>query len=247
MKRVLFAFATALLATQAFAADLPVPAPPPRAPAAYVPVVPVFTWTGFYIGANGGYAFGNTNNWSVTGSGAGGPPVGSATQNFNPTGFLAGGTVGANYQISWAVLGVEGDWDWDNIKGNAGAGCGTLGGTAAFTCQTSQTWLATGRARAGVGIDRVLVYLTGGVAYGNIQATPTPGFTDTTNKVGWTAGGGAEFALTPNITVKAEYLYVDLQNGSCTAACTTSTAGAITSANVTFKENLVRGGFNFKF
>src|SRR6476646_883182 len=57
MKRVLFALATGLLSTQAFAADLPMPAPPPRAPAAYLPVAPPFSWTGIYIGGNLGAAW----------------------------------------------------------------------------------------------------------------------------------------------------------------------------------------------
>ncbi len=246
MKRVLFALATGLLASQALAADLPMPAPPPRAPAAYVPVAPVFTWTGCYIGANGGWAVGK-NDWTVTGTGPGGPAIGTSTGNFNVSGFLVGGTVGANYQISWAVLGAEGDLDWADIKGNAGAFCGGIGAVAAYTCETKESWLGTARARAGVALDRVLLYLTGGAAFGNVKATVTPGgLTDTTTKVGWTAGGGAEFALTPNITAKIEYLFVDLQNGSCTTACLVA-PGPVTSADVTFKENIVRGGLNYKF
>ena len=56
MKRVAFALATGLLCGQALAADLPMPAPPPRAPAAYIPVAPPFSWTGIYIGGNAGAA-----------------------------------------------------------------------------------------------------------------------------------------------------------------------------------------------
>ena len=57
MRRVIFALATGLLSTQAFAADLPMPAPPPRAPAAYVPIAPPFTWSGIYVGGNLGAAW----------------------------------------------------------------------------------------------------------------------------------------------------------------------------------------------
>ena len=112
MKRILIAAALALAAGgQALAADLPQPAPPPpRAPATYVPVpAPVFTWTGIYLGINGGYAFGNSNWTDPTAL----PPTG----NFSTNGFLVGGTLGGNYQWGQFVLGIEGDGDWQNLNG----------------------------------------------------------------------------------------------------------------------------------
>jgi len=98
MKRILLAAALALAAGgQALAADLPQPAPPPpRTPATYVPVpAPVFTWSGIYIGVNGGYGFGDSN-WTA-------PFLGS-TGNFTTDGFLIGGTIGGNYQWGQFVL-----------------------------------------------------------------------------------------------------------------------------------------------
>lgn len=236
MKRVVFALAIGLLGGQALAADLPMPAPPPRMPATFIPVVPVFSWTGFYIGANGGYAFGNST-WTVT---APALLAGQTTGSFNTTGWLAGGTVGGNYQMGAFVIGAEADFDWSNLKGNGSA-------ATCPTCQTTQSWIGTGRGRAGVAFDRLLVYGTGGAAYGNIKASPVAGFTDTSNNWGWTGGGGVEFAFTPNITAKAEYLYVQFQDGSCTAACVAAGGGGPTAATVTLKENIVRGGINFKF
>lgn len=216
MKRVLFALATGLLSTQAFAADLPMPAPPPRAPAAYVPVAPIFTWSGIYIGANGGYSFGTTK------------PVGGA--NFTTNGIVAGGTIGGNIQTGAFVFGAEGDFDWDNIKGTP-PGC--------VGCQLKSTWLATARGRVGVAFDRVLVYGTGGAAFQNLQFT-TPGFANTTtNPFGWTAGGGVEFAFSPNWSVKAEYLFVDFNNKNVTVAGVPLTFSLI--------ENVVRGGVNYRF
>lgn len=238
MKRVMIALAAGLLGGQALAADLPAP-PLSRAPATYIPVVPVFSWTGFYIGGNGGYAFGNST-WTVT---APALFAGQTTGSFQTKGWLAGGTIGGNYQMGAFVLGAEADFDWSNLKGNASA-------ATCPTCQTSESWISTGRGRAGVAFDRLLVYATGGAAYGNIKASPAPGFTDTSNKFGWTGGGGVEFAFTPNITAKAEYLYVKLQDGSCTAACAAASAaagGGPTAATVTLSESLVRGGINFKF
>ena len=140
MKRILIAGVLALTAGgQALAADLPQPGPPPpRAPATYVPVpAPVFTWTGIYLGINGGYAFGDSN-WSIPGL--------VPTGNFSTDGFLVGGTVGGNYQWGQFVLGIEGDWDWQDLNGTTfvtgGSGCG-LG------CETKSDWLATVRGRAG--------------------------------------------------------------------------------------------------
>lgn len=243
MKRILWAGAFALVAGgQALAADLPPPPPAPRAPATYVPVaVPVYNWSGIYIGVNGGYGFG-TSNWNQ--------PTFGSSGNFNTTGWLAGGTVGANYEF-WggAVLGVEGDWDWTNLSGTSGAGPCTgavgPGGPAATGCQTNSNWLGTVRGRAGWAFDRVLLYGTGGAAFAPVKATATgTGLgTDSNTEVGWTAGAGLEFAFAPNWTAKAEYLYVDLNNGTCIAAC----GGATPPVSVKFTENVVRAGINFKF
>jgi outer membrane immunogenic protein len=231
MKRIFVAGAFALaVGGQALAADLPpAPMPPPRAPATYVPTpIPLYNWGGIYIGVNGGYGFGDST-WGAPAS----------TGSFNTTGFLAGGTLGFNYQFGAFVLGIEGDGDWTNLSGStSGGACGTsLSG-----CQTSAEWLATVRGRAGYAFDRVLVYGTAGGAGGNITAK-TSVTSNTSDEFGWTAGGGIEFAFAPNWTAKAEYLFVDLQNGSCGTAC----AAAGTASSVSFTESLVRAGVNFKF
>jgi outer membrane immunogenic protein len=107
-----FAVAASVLTAPALAADLPPPAaPPPQAPVAYIPAAPAFSWTGFYVGLNAGYAFGQSN-WTS--------PMGS-TGWFNVSGPLAGGTIGGNYQIGQLVIGAEGDIDWQNVKGSLSA------------------------------------------------------------------------------------------------------------------------------
>ncbi len=243
MKRMLFAGVLSLFAATptAWAADLPA-APPPQAPAAYVPVVPpVYNWSGIYIGINGGYAFGNSD-WNSSGV------FTPATGNFNVNGGLVGGTVGINFQSGPVVYGLEADGDWTDIQGSTSNGaCVTPA-----TCQTSNDWLATFRGRVGYAFDRVLVYGTAGGAVGDVKATITvPGFpsasTDST-QFGWTAGGGVEFALTENITAKAEYLFVDLSNGSlsCAAGACNGNATAI-NVPVQFDASIVRAGLNFKF
>jgi outer membrane immunogenic protein len=227
MKRILIAGALALAAGgQALAADLPQPAPPPpRAPAVYVPAaIPYYNWGGVYFGINAGYGFGRTD-WTA--------PAGT-TGNFNTSGFLGGGTVGANFQAAAFVFSVEGDIDWTNVKGTtSNAGC--------VGCQTSSNYLGTGRVRAGYAFDRILVYATGGGAVGNVKATTAAGSNSNT-EFGWTAGLGVEAAFSPNWTAKVEYLYVDLANGTCTTAC-----GAFGPVGVTFTESIVRAGVNYKF
>ena len=95
MRRVIFALATGLLSTQAFAADLPMPAPPPRAPAAYVPIAPPFTWSGIYVGGNLGAAWNRGTVSDALGTGF--------TLPSNNAVFTGGGQIGANYQFGAAV------------------------------------------------------------------------------------------------------------------------------------------------
>jgi outer membrane immunogenic protein len=221
MKRLcLAAIALVALGGAAAAADLtPAPRYYPKAPA-YIPA-PVYNWTGFYIGINGGGAFGGSS-WNSTG-------------NRDISGGLVGGTVGYNYQIGHAVIGVEGDIDWADISGSTTNGC-PLG------CKTSDTWLSTARGRIGYAADRFMPYVTGGAAFGDIRAS-TPGFaTATTTNAGWTIGGGLEGAIAGNWTAKAEYLYVDLGNFNCGLNC-----GAGVTNNVSFHANVLRAGLNYRF
>jgi outer membrane immunogenic protein len=221
MKRLCVAFiALAALSGAAAAADLsrPPPAYYPKAPI----VVPYYNWTGFYIGINGGGAFG-TSSWDSTGS-------------RNVSGGLVGGTLGYNYQFGQGVVGVEGDIDWADINGSTNTGC-PLG------CKTSNTWLSTVRGRLGYAADRFMPFVTGGAAFGNIRAT-VPGFGTTgSDQTGWTLGGGLEAALAPNWTAKVEYLYVDLGSFNCGLNC----GAGLTTDNVNFKTNILRAGVNYKF
>jgi outer membrane immunogenic protein len=231
MKRILIAGAFLLAAVaQASAADMPMPGPP-GPPPAYVPVVPYYNWTGFYLGINGGGAFGNSTWFD---------PIDGGTGNFTVSGGLVGGTVGFNYQIGSWVLGVEGDGDWTNLSGTTfNASCAGVG------CTTQANWLATVRGRAGYAWDRVLFYGTGGAAFANVQAAAgaLPFFSST--QVGWTAGVGVEYAIWPNWTAKLEYLFVDLANASCPVGNCGATGGLNTS--VSLNENIIRAGFNYKF
>jgi outer membrane immunogenic protein len=233
MKRIFMAGAIALAAgSQALAADLPPPmAPPPRAPAAYIPAAPAWNWSGFYVGVNGGYGFGNSN-WSTLPTG----PTGT----FNVNGGLVGGTAGFNYQIGQLVLGLEGDFDWQGLKGSTtNAAC--LVATAGLACNTQTDYLGTIRGRIGYAFDRIMVYGTGGAAVTDIKAFATGLPATNSSEWGWTAGAGIEGAITDNLTAKIEYLYADFQN----AACPATSCGLATST--TLKESMVRVGLNYKF
>jgi len=189
------------------------------------PVIAYYNWTGFYVGVNGGYGWG-TSNWSAI-----------PTANNKPKGWLAGGTVGYNYQTGSIVWGVEADWDWSNVKGTATCAPGVI-------CSTEDRWLATVRGRLGYAFDRWLPYVTGGGAFGNVRASinvPTFGFMDSASKnlFGWTIGAGIEYAFLSNWSAKLEYLYVDL--GSF------NTGPLPLVNNVSFKENILRVGLNYKF
>lgn len=230
MKSIWFAGVLALAATgQALAADLPPAGPPPRAPAAYVPAAaPVYDWGGIYVGLNAGYAFGDSN-W--------GSPA--STGSFSADGALVGGTLGVNFQANQFVFGVEGDIDWQDLDGKvANSVCGT-----GVSCQSESEWLGTVRGRVGFALDRVLFYGTAGGAFGDVQTGLNPGSLSSATKFGWTAGAGVEVAFFQNWSAKVEYLFVDLGDTSCSASCGTLAAGS----SVSFNENIVRVGVNYKF
>ena len=223
MKRVVLAcVGMAALGGVAAAADLPPVSAAPyyKAPAAYVPLA--YTWSGFYLGINGGGAWGRSS-WT-TGNG------------FDTSGGFVGGTIGYNYQVEQAVLGIEGDIDWADIDGTTTNACPA-------GCKTSDTWLATVRGRIGYAADRFMPFVTGGAAFGDVRAS-TPGFPQGgADKTGWTVGGGLEAALAGNWTAKVEYLYVDLGSFNCGLNC----GAGLTTDNVSFHANLLRAGVNYKF
>jgi hypothetical protein len=161
MRRVIFALATGLLSTQAFAADLPMPAPPPRAPAAYVPIAPPFTWSGIYVGGNLGAAWNRGTVSDALGTGF--------TLPSNNAVFTGGGQIGANYQFGAAVVGVEGMFDWLANQNNASAGItvtNVVTGLPNTVNVVSQNrWLTTATGKVGFAADHWLFYGKGGWAW----------------------------------------------------------------------------------
>jgi outer membrane immunogenic protein len=188
-----------------------------KAPAYVAPAA--HSWTGFYIGLNGGYGWGSSS-WDSAGS-------------ISPKGGVAGGTFGYNLQTGSWVWGLEADIDWSGIKGSTACGVGT--------CETSNTWLGTARGRIGYAWDNFMPYVTGGAAFGGLKATNSAIGSASTTRIGWTLGAGVEYALWSNWSVKAEYLYADLGKFDCGISC-----GAAPD-NVSFKTNIVRAGINYRF
>jgi outer membrane immunogenic protein len=148
------------------------------------------------------------------------------------SGGLFGGQLGYNWQFGQTVLGLETDIQWSGIKGS---------GNCAFGCETKNNWFGTARGRLGYAYDRWLPYVTGGLAYGDVEANPSFGFiSQSKTSTGWTVGAGVEFALAQNWTAKVEYLYMDLGDFS-------SVVSAPAPTTVDFKANIVRAGVNFRF
>jgi outer membrane immunogenic protein len=214
----LAAVALSLAPLAAQAADLPFPAY--KAPPFVAPVYA--NWSGPYLGVNAGYGFG-TSDWDI-------PAV-----SVDPSGAVAGGTLGYNLQTGLWVWGMEGDFNWSGIKSDEACGAGT--------CETEATWLATARARLGyAGWNNWLPYITGGAAYGSVKAENSLTGSTSETRFGWTVGAGLEYAMWNNWSVKAEYLYADLGKFDCGAPC-----GAGTPNDVSFKSHIVRAGVNYRF
>ena len=189
MKKYLLASVAALglvAAGAASAADLPSRKGPVAAPV-YMP--PAFSWTGFYLGANAGYGWGNVNANGFANVG-------------DLDGFVGGGQVGYNYQMGQFVLGVEADLQGADLSSGNNLGL----------VNVKTEYFGTVRARVGVAFDRFMPYITGGWAYGNVKTSiPGIGFSsDRSHTGGYAVGGGLEYAFTNNIIAGVEYLYVDL-------------------------------------
>jgi outer membrane immunogenic protein len=225
MRRLLLAgVALAVAATAALGADVPGRSLPlPRT----VSYVPFFTWNGAYVGLNVGYGFGSSQWTDIV--------THTSTNKFSTSGGLVGGTLGYNLQLGTFVVGLEGDIGWSGIKGSTTTNCIT-------TCETSSSWLGTARGRIGYAFDRFLPYFTAGAAFGEVKGSVIGIGSFAETKIGWTIGGGLEYAFVDNWTAKLEYLYVDLGEATCPAACSGGDP-----FNVTFTTNIIRGGVNYKF
>lgn len=230
----LAALAAAFTTAGAQAADLGAP----RMPVAAAVVAPAFSWTGFYTGLDLGYWTGHGTTF-VPGFVAGQP---------RPNGVTLGGHLGYRHQFANnLVLGVEADLSW--LGGRRVFG--TIPGDVAVYALRG-TWDGSLRATAGFAVDRALFYVTGGLAVieatGCAVANPAlstacfPGTSYGGTRAGWTVGAGFAYAVAPNWSVRAEYLYANY--GSRTYATPASFTGTTVSRLETHK---VRVGVSYQF
>ena len=274
MKRILLSALLVASAVPALAADLSVkarPMPPP---------IPVWTWDGFYIGINGGYSWGRSNTTvsyfnTITGAPII-PPAGSITDaGFNLDGGVFGGQIGYNWQFSSWLFGLEADAQWSGQKGSAAFLC-SAAGLLPGACFPGSTFLPVGTLGVGLAVDKKLewfgtvrgrlgvlasptwlLYVTGGLAFGEVQtdavltsitaggAVVALAGSSSKTHAGWTIGGGIEGNLGGNWTAKAEYLYMDVGTFDTTVTVPAALIGANISSRVT--DNIFRVGINYHF
>ena len=260
----------AALALTAVAGPEPLPSGKEMKQVAPAPPECDYTWTGFYFGGNAGYGWGSADTHF--------DPLPDAVTFFNlrpitlgpdPSGFIGGGQVGYNWQWNkWLVLGVETDFQGSDIEGSRRRSpfLDIFGDIADedpnvfLEAHERLQWFGTARGRIGFApLCRLLVYATGGLAYGNVDYSANTNFDNgitypvsfTRTSLGWTVGGGLEYAISHHWSVKAEYLYYDLGTNSRTEP---QLDDGVPTGSIFFvrnhfetKGNMVRGGLNFKF
>lgn len=216
--RFLGASAVALMVGVGAAAAADIYAPAPVAEVIYSPA-PAFSWTGGYVGGLLGYEWGNAHLRRRSGQWSG--------QSLDPDGWMGGIFGGYNFQTSGMfVAGLETDFTFsgasDKVKG----------------VSVDNNWNATLRARAGIAVDRFLMYGTGGLAVGNISVKVPGAGSDTGTHAGWTIGGGIEAAFTQNVIGRLEYRYTDYG---------TNIYDTSPKSKVDFNSSQVMVGIGYKF
>jgi outer membrane immunogenic protein len=242
MKKLLFgsvAVVALIAANAASAADMGLPVKG-RA------LEPEWNWSGFYAGLNAGYARGNTV-WSDL---DGALTAGGSIVNESNNGFVGGGQIGYNWQFRHAVIGLETDFNYFSLNQTTVFFSNNPGGAVPPSFHDSIHWFGTVRGRAGLAVDNVLTYVTAGLAYGrtnhNFIDAAGANHDISTTKVGWVAGLGAEYALDPHWSVKAEVLYADLGKDQTTVP---SVAFGNSPSRFETMDTMwiLRAGVNYKF
>ncbi|RUT31452.1 porin family protein [Arsenicitalea aurantiaca] len=274
------ALVTGLLGTAAQAADFgvyPAPVEPVYVPQSY-------DWTGFYVGINGGYGGGVMEHpYLVYGEDEPTPALAPLSVGTIPDappgtigiiggsadvtsgGFVGGAQIGYNHQWDQFVLGIEADIQGSTIDGRVSADAEFLedfllpeGSALSFDAGSRLDWFATLRPRLGYAHDRFMVYVTGGLAWGQVTSSINGEFSigeddsesepfsvsETTQRIGWTVGGGIEYALLDNVTFKTEYLYTNLGQEEL-FNLELGEFGLVMDSAVSF--HTVRAGLNFRF
>jgi outer membrane immunogenic protein len=237
MKKLLIAASfTALAATGAQAADIAAKAytkaPPP---------VTVMNWTGFFIGIEGGYGWGRDTIAF--------PFLGTTTGQFSTNGGVAGGAIGYNWQpvgSSW-LFGIEGNFDWANIKGSA-----TCPGLI-FTCKANIDQIYSGAGRIGYTWNSMMIYGKGGFAwtkdhYGStVNATGAVFDSASGGQSGYILGAGVEYMFARSWSAKLEYDYYNFGNKTSTTFTPAGLVSGDVNINLSPTINVVKAGVNYHF
>ena len=253
VKKVLLASAAlALFASPGFAADLPVKAPPPPPP--------VYDWTGLYVGGNIGWGWSRVDDTELP-PGTTAFPTGTVFPTGHANGFLGGAQVGFNYQTPYhVVVGVEGDFDWTNIRGtettiSTVTTAPFVGFASTSTGKLKDFGLLTGR--VGWAAANWLFYAKGGVALGQSSSTGVgvlangtlfDTFSSSTDRTGWTIGAGVEWGFAPGWSAKIEYNHIDFGSTNL-GVVRVETSGIVATAfeSSTERVDVVKGGINYRF
>jgi outer membrane immunogenic protein len=199
-------FAATLAATAA-ASGAAIAADIPRGPVPYYSPTSVYNWSGAYAGLNVGYEWGKVANSSI-----------------KPRGIAGGGQFGYNWQSGQFVFGGETDIQYSGADDTFAP------------YKFSNPWFGTLRGRVGVALNNILLYATGGLAYGDLKGE-LAGLSESKTLTGWTGGLGMEVGFTPSWSAKVEYLYMDLGNRTY----------SITGVDNGLQASMLRFGVNYHF
>jgi outer membrane immunogenic protein len=242
--------ALATMAVPASAADMLVKKAPPRAP------LPVWSWTGFYIGGHIGGAWAKSDWFEDAAlSGAGGPFPGFQDASISSSSFIGGGQIGYDYQTGWAVFGIQADADLASLNGTVrGTGQNCFPQVGVFqSCAANIKSMGTVTGRVGAAVDRALLYVLGGLAWeherlenGALFAAPVL-FRSVTTRDGWTLGAGLEYALAGNWSAFVQYNYMFF--GTRDLQFTTALSDGLPpeTENVRDHINVIKAGINYRF
>jgi outer membrane immunogenic protein len=230
-------------------------------------------WTGFYVGASGGYASGDIKSTlsavnaagytNYTTSTAGAIDAFASGQLDSSIGIVSG-KIGYDRQYGHLVLGLEADFSYLGLNESKAINGNPFGGSpwyADFREDASSDWLLTVRPKLGLAFDRFLPYVTGGLAYGDVKFRYTEsewnpdGFgigaaaaSKSVNQVGWAAGAGVNYELTRNWILNAEYLHVDLGSVNVTGAVLDyGVPVAYQHFNTSYQYDIGRAGISYRF
>ena len=229
----------------------------------------VYDWTGFYVGGNIGYSWGRSSDTSTLTTPAGAVLFSSAGSS-NLNGVVGGGQVGYNWQMQNWLWGLEADIQGTGEKGSRAFICPpggciptplanvavVFGTPVPVSLSQKIDWFGTVRGRIGVlAAPKVLLYATGGLAYGGVNSSEIigvvpVGYSNSDTRVGYTVGAGIEGAIGGNWTAKLEYLYVDLGRTSGSLLTTLpAPGGGVLTSNYSSRitDNVLRVGVNYRF